>query len=46
MFSANKTTDVLQLIYIDIHDPFPIASWNGQQYFITLIDDYSCYGYL
>ena len=21
-------------------------SWNGQQYFITFIDDYSCYGYL
>ena len=20
--------------------------WNGQQYFITFIDDYSCYGYL
>ena len=26
--------------------PFPTASWNGQQYFITFIDDYSHYGYL
>ena len=25
---------------------FPTASWNGQQYFITFIDDYSHYGYL
>ena len=23
-----------------------MASWNGQQYFITFIDDYSRYGYL
>ena len=23
-----------------------MASWNGQQYFITFINDYSCYGYL
>ena len=25
---------------------FPTTSWNGQQYFITFIDDYSRYGYL
>ena len=26
--------------------PFPTPSWNGQQYFITFIDDYSRYDYL
>ena len=26
--------------------PFPKASWNGQQYFILFIDDYSRYGSL
>ncbi|GMI70291.1 hypothetical protein HRI_000698400 [Hibiscus trionum] len=43
---ANKSTDVLELIHTDICGPFPTASWNGQQYFITFIDDYSRYGYL
>ena len=43
---ANKCSDVLELIHTDICDPFPIASWNGQQYFITFIYDYSHYGYL
>ncbi|RVW17625.1 Retrovirus-related Pol polyprotein from transposon TNT 1-94 [Vitis vinifera] len=43
---ANRTTDVLELIHTDICGPYPTASWNGQQYFITFIDDYSRYGYL
>ena len=43
---ANKYLDVLELIHIDICGPFPTASWNEQQYFITFIDDYSRYGYL
>ena len=45
-FGANRVTDVLQLIHADICGPFPTVSWNGQQYFITFIDDFSCYGYL
>ena len=44
--SANRSSGVLQLIHTDICGPFPTASWNGQQYFITFIDDYSRYGYL
>ncbi|KAL4387760.1 hypothetical protein GQ457_09G019960 [Hibiscus cannabinus] len=40
------SNDVLELIHTDICGPFPTASWNGQQYFITFIDDYSRYGYL
>ena len=43
---ANRCTNVLELIHTDICGPFPIASWNGQWYFITFIDDYSRYGYL
>ena len=33
-------------MHIDICGPFPTTFWNGQQYFITFIDDYSRYGYL
>ena len=45
-FGANRATNVLQLIHTDICGPFPMVSWNGQQYFITFIDDFSRYGYL
>ena len=38
--------DVVELIHTNICGPFPIASWNGQRYFITFIKDYSRYGYL
>nr|KAJ0213750.1 hypothetical protein LSAT_V11C400160130 [Lactuca sativa] len=43
---ATRSLDVLELIHTDICGPFPSASWNGQQYFISFIDDYSRYGYL
>ena len=43
---ANRCSDVLELIHTNICGPLPTASWNGQQYFITFIDDYSRYGYL
>ncbi|RVW47053.1 Retrovirus-related Pol polyprotein from transposon TNT 1-94 [Vitis vinifera] len=36
----------LQLDSGYICGPFPTPSWNGQQYFITFIDDYSRFGYL
>ena len=44
--SSNRASRVLELIHTDICGPFPSASMNGQQYFITFIDDYSRYGYL
>ena len=34
------------MVYIDIYGPFPTASWNDHEYFITFTDDYSRYGYL
>ena len=40
------TTGILELIHTDICGPFPMVSWNDQQYFISFIDDFSCYGYL
>ena len=43
---ANKASKVLELIHTNICGPFPKASWNGQQYFISFIDNYSRYGYL
>ena len=36
----------LNLVYTDICDPFPTASWNGHEYFITFTDNYSRYRYL
>jgi len=43
---AEKAKDVLELVHTDICGPFPTPSWNGQQYFISFIDDYSRYSYL
>ena len=45
-FGVNRAIEVLELIHTDICGPFPTVSWNGQQYFITFIDDFSCYRYL
>ena len=45
-FGANRSTDVLELIHTDICGPFPTTAWNGQQYFITFIDDFIRYAYL
>ena len=36
----------MELIHTNIYGPFHTPSWNGQQYFISLIDDYSRYAYL
>jgi len=43
---AYRATDVLELIHTDICGPFHTPSWNGQQYFISFIEDYSRYAYL
>ena len=44
---ANRASEVLELIHTNICGPsFPKASWNGQQYFISFIKDYSRYGCL
>jgi len=43
---AYRGSNVLELIHTDICGPFPTPFWNGQQYFISFIDDYSRYAYL
>ncbi|RDX84542.1 Copia protein, partial [Mucuna pruriens] len=43
---VERAKDVLELIHTNICSPFPITSWNGQQYIITFIDDYSRHGCL
>ena len=43
---VERAKDVLELVHIDICSLFLTTSWNGQQYFITFIDDYSRYSYL
>ena len=42
---SERAKDILELVHTDICGPFP-TPWNGQQYFISFIDDYSRYGYL
>ena len=41
---ANRSLGILELIHMDIFGSFPTASWNGQRYFISFIEDYSRYG--
>ena len=36
----------MDLVHIDICDPFPTTSWNDHEYFVTFTDNYSRYGYL
>ena len=41
-----KATNVLELIHMDICGQFPTPVRNGQQYFVSFIDDHSRYAYL
>ena len=43
---AIRATELLELIHTDVCGPFPTPSWNGQQYFVSFIDDHSRYAYL
>ena len=38
--------DVLVLIHTDICGPFTLTALGGYRYFITFIDDFSCYGHV
>lgn len=40
-----RSTQLLELIHIDICGSFEAPSLRGERYFITIIDDYSRYGY-
>jgi len=43
---VKRAKDVLELVHTNICGIFPTPSWNGQQYFISFIDDYFRYDYL
>jgi Integrase core domain len=45
-YTANRMTNILELIHTDICGSFPMATRNGHVYFISFIDNYSRYGYI
>jgi hypothetical protein len=44
--NAKRSAGILEIIHTDICGPFPIASVDGYDSFITFTDDYSHYGYI
>jgi hypothetical protein len=44
--NAKRSTGILEIIHTDICGPFPIASVDVYDSFITFPDDYSRYGYI
>ena len=42
--AATRSTQLLEIIHTDICGPFDVPSFGGEKYFITFIDDFSCYG--
>jgi transposase InsO family protein len=45
-YTANRMTNVLELIHTDICGPFPTTTRNGHVHFISFINNYSRYGYI
>jgi hypothetical protein len=45
-YTANRMTNVLELIHTDIYEPFSIVTRNCHVYFISFIDNYSRYDYI
>ena len=43
---ADICTEFLEVIHTDICGSFTPSSMSGHKYFITFIDDYSCYGFV
>ncbi|RDX71087.1 hypothetical protein CR513_49600, partial [Mucuna pruriens] len=43
---TTRSNQLLELMHIDICRPFDVPSWGNEKYFITFIDDFSCYYYL
>jgi hypothetical protein len=43
---ATRSTKLLEIIHTDICRPFDTSSFGKKKYFITFIDDFSCYGYI
>jgi len=43
---ATRGTLLLEIVHTDICGPFDVNSFRKKIYFITFIDDYSCYDYV
>ena len=43
---ANRCTEFLGVIHIDICGPFTVPAMGGHKFFITFIDDYSRYNFV
>ena len=43
---ATRSTQLLKIIHTDICGPFDAPSFGGEKYFITIIDEFSHYGYI
>jgi len=43
---AIRSSQLLEIIHIDICGPFDVNSFNKEKYFITFTDDFSCYGHV
>ena len=43
---ATRSTQLLEIVHTDICGPFDVNSFGKERYFITIIDDYSRYGYV
>ena len=44
--SMHTSTQVFQLIHIDIWGPFSVTSYSGHRFFLTIVDDYSRFSWL
>jgi len=43
---ATRSTQLLEIVHTDICDSFDVNSFNKENYFITFINDFSCYGHV
>ena len=43
---ATRSTQFLEIVHTDICGPFDVSSFGKERYFITILDDYSRYGYV
>ena len=43
---TTRSTQLLEIMHTDIYGPFDVSSFGKKRYFITIIDDYSRYGYV
>ena len=41
--SISRASEPLELIHLDLCGPFPIPSLSGSEYFMVIVDDYSCF---